>query len=518
MNFFGISGLFIGGMSFALAVVVFLHNRRQVLNRVWAFFALAVSMWGVGAYIISYTQIPASAFLWWRLTHIGIILIPVFFVHFVYIFLDIKKRLGVFIVYALGVFFLVANTTSYFIANVRYVFDSFYYDSPPGVLYAPFVSFFGVAVGYTVYLLLKHYHSVSTLKQNQTRYFLIAIAVGFIGGGTSFLPVFQVDVYPVLNFAVALYPAIMSYAIFKYGFFNIKVIATELLAVGISTILFVQIFFAQSHTDIVLRSALFVFIFGMSIFLVRSVSKEVEQREKIEKLSEEKSEFMSFASHQIKGPLTNFKSSTSMILQGDFGKVSPEIREVVVGLYHTADQAVPMVQGFLDASKLEQEGGMKYEMAEIDLKKIAEEVVKEEIHAAEIKKLSLTFSAPEGEVWMTKGDGLKLKQVIFNLVDNAIKYTPAGTVAVALAKKDGKLQLSVKDSGVGIPKEDMGKLFKKFGRAEGAAKVNVSSNGLGLYLAAEFVKAHNGRIWAESLGAGKGSTFLVELNAVKVQK
>jgi signal transduction histidine kinase len=190
------------------------------------------------------------------------------------------------------------------------------------------------------------------------------------------------------------------------------------------------------------------------------------------------------------------------------------VRKVVTGLYHAANEAVPMVEAFLDASNLEQEGGMKYEKLPCNLKEIAEQVVREEQFAAEEKELVLSFSAAGDELFAVQGDANKLKQVFYNLVDNAIKYTPTGSISVMLARADGKIVFSVKDTGVGIPQPEVQKLFKKFSRAEGAARVNVSSTGLGLYLASEFVKAHGGKIWTESDGAGKGATFFVELPTI----
>src|SRR3989344_4324660 len=111
--------------------------------------------------------------------------------------------------------------------------------------------------------------------------------------------------------------------------------------------------------------------------------------------------------------------------------------------------------------------------------------------------------------------GEKIKQVISNLIDNAIKYTPAGAVDVTVNDGKGVVRLAVKDSGVGIPAEVMSKLFEKFVRADDAGKINYAGTGLGLYVAKQMVEAHKGKIWAESEGAGKGSTFIVELPAKK---
>jgi|SRR3989344_1098497 len=112
---------------------------------------------------------------------------------------------------------------------------------------------------------------------------------------------------------------------------------------------------------------------------------------------------------------------------------------------------------------------------------------------------------------------VKYRRKVFtegNELDNAVKYCPSGSVTVGLSKKDGKIILSIKDTGVGISEEDKTHLFTEGGRGKESLKVNVHSTGYGLYIAKGVVEAHHGRIWAESEGADKGSAFFVELPTV----
>ena len=117
--------------------------------------------------------------------------------------------------------------------------------------------------------------------------------------------------------------------------------------------------------------------------------------------------------------------------------------------------------------------------------------------------------------YVTVGDFGKIRQVISNLIDNSIKYTPRGGLTVKLSKTpDGKKVLfSVSDTGIGMSKDTLNKIFKKFSRAEGVSKVYTEGTGLGLYVAKEIVKKHEGRIWAESAGENLGSSFNLELDA-----
>ncbi len=117
---------------------------------------------------------------------------------------------------------------------------------------------------------------------------------------------------------------------------------------------------------------------------------------------------------------------------------------------------------------------------------------------------------------MVHGDSQKLKQILVNFIDNSVKYTPKGFMTVSLSKNDStkKITFSVSDSGVGIAPTTLPRLFEKFTRAEDAQKTNIHGTGLGLYVARKMVEAHNGRVWAESPGEGKGSTFSLELQGL----
>ena len=101
-----------------------------------------------------------------------------------------------------------------------------------------------------------------------------------------------------------------------------------------------------------------------------------------------------------------------------------------------------------------------------------------------------------------------------NFLDNAIKYSPKGVIKIKISKANGKVLVTILDNGIGIPKEEMPKLFSKFGRTETSQKIRPNGMGIGLYFVRRVVDDHGGRVWAESEGAGKGSTFFVELPTV----
>lgn len=154
---------------------------------------------------------------------------------------------------------------------------------------------------------------------------------------------------------------------------------------------------------------------------------------------------------------------------------------------------------------------MEYKFNEINVTELVKNIIGELKLMAQEKKLDLTFEAPKPSFKEVKikADEQKIRQVIQNLVENAIKYTDKGFVKVELKEKPDSVLITVTDSGRGISQELLPNLFQQFSRDSSAKKIQ--GTGLGLYIAKEIINAHHGRIWAESEGSGKGATFYVEL-------
>jgi signal transduction histidine kinase len=143
------------------------------------------------------------------------------------------------------------------------------------------------------------------------------------------------------------------------------------------------------------------------------------------------------------------------------------------------------------------------------LNKIVHDVVDILQSIAHAKKLEFTYQAPDKEI-LVNADAEKLKQVIQNLIDNSIKYTPSGYVHVALKEEGGAAVMTVADSGVGIPAALIPHLFEEFIRDE-RVKKQILGTGLGLYIARKITEAHGGKLWATSAGEGKGAEFYARI-------
>lgn len=236
----------------------------------------------------------------------------------------------------------------------------------------------------------------------------------------------------------------------------------------------------------------------------------------LKQLDTAKSEFLSIASHQLRTPISALKGYLSMLIEGDFGKLDPKQAKVINDLFESASRLARLINIFLNVSRIES-GRFKLDRTDVDINVLIDSVVKELQGQVNAKKLTLSFEKLKHPVLMHV-DSDKIREVILNLVDNAIKYTQKGSIAMRTFIEDGNYNFLVKDTGIGIHREDAPGLFKKFVRGTGIAQVNTQGSGLGLYIAQRVIAEHGGKILAESDGYGKGSVFRFSLPVKDNQK
>lgn len=254
----------------------------------------------------------------------------------------------------------------------------------------------------------------------------------------------------------------------------------------------------------------------VSLAIDKSLTYQALQvaNEKLKSLDKLKTEFLSLAAHQLRSPLTAIRGYTSMLLEGSFGEVDQKQKEAINRVYESSTHLSTVVEDLLNVSKIEA-GGMKYVMAPFDLEKAAHDLAIDLSITAQKKGLALSFTSDSKPPYTVNGDMEKIRQVILNIIDNAIKYTEKGTIVVALSKNVAAkmIRIAITDSGMGISAEEKEKLFQKFSRGAGG-KTNTGGSGLGLYLAKQIAEAHGGHISIDSPGVGKGSTFSIEFKAL----
>ena len=322
-------------------------------------------------------------------------------------------------------------------------------------------------------------------------------------------------------FGMTIFIGFLAYLIVRYKAFNIKLLAAQALVFALVALIASEFFFVRNTTNKILTGITLFLAIGFGFFLVKSVKREVQQRERIEKLAGELQEtntrqetLMHFIGHEVKGYLTKDASAFAAIVQGDFGMPPDGMKPFVERALLQSREGALSVENILTASN-QKKGTVSYTKEPFDLNALIAEVVEKARPATEEKGLTLTFSADESCVPYTfNGDKAKIgDNVLRNIIDNSINYTPSGSVAVSLKKENQKFVFAVKDTGIGITEEDKKHLFTEGGHGEDSQKVNIHSTGYGLFIAKNIVEAHGGTIRAESEGEGKGSTFIVELPA-----
>ena len=226
---------------------------------------------------------------------------------------------------------------------------------------------------------------------------------------------------------------------------------------------------------------------------------------KLQKLDEVKDDFISMASHQLRTPLTSVRGYLSMLLDGDFGKLTDKQREVITEAYTNSGRMAFLIGDFLDVSRL-QTGEFELQISPTDLVEILDGELSQLRATAAAHNVTIKYS-PSTDLATINCDSNKLRQVMMNMIDNAIFYSRGGgSIEIDLYQQRGQIVFTVRDHGIGVPQGEQMKLFTKFFRGSNARHVRPDGTGIGLYVARKVVLAHNGSIIFESR-ENRGSTF-----------
>ncbi len=385
-----------------------------------------------------------------------------------------------------------------------------------------FADFVGLFLLSFIVLIFK-YRKSSGKEKVQNFYFILGVIATF-----SFMALSTVIFVVVLKTSATVFLGPLSsvmlmlfiaYAIFKYGLFDIKIIATEALVVFLTIILI-----SEGVLSGTLLGAMFKFFFAvlvalLGILLVKSVRKEIKNKEELVTLAEslekantllqeadkQKTEFLTMASHQLRTPLSILKGYIELIKDGTYGRVDKTMVKVLEDMDINNEHLVKLVDKLLDITRLEQ-GRTKYTFAMVNMCALIDEATNDLKIKAKEKKLKVEWVCP-AQMPQIYCDQEKMHHVIYNFIDNALKYSEKGIVRVTLEEQGGGVVFRVHDQGIGFEKSDENNFFQKFYRGDNVRTIGIDGTGLGLYVCRKFVEAHSGRVWARSEGLGKGSEF-----------
>jgi len=516
-----------------LAIWVLLANRKSKINQIFFVMSLLLLLFITFAYLSDLSNQTQRALLWIKLAYGAVSLFFVAIYFFVMFFPRKEKSYPITdkIVLTIGLtLFFISVFTNFFIKDVE-----FKTGGTTPIFGKGEWAIFAVIFFLTLFILsqlLKKYFKLSEREKIQVQYFLIGLFL-FAAMNVIFnvflAPRYDVHIFYLLgNYSAIFLLGFTAFAIVRQELFGIKVILTQALVGIVAVLLLAQAVTATNWLDFSWKFALFLLFLFFGYLLIQSVIREIQRRaelqrlyEEVDKLSRAKSEFLSIASHQLRTPLTAIKGYISMILEGSYGKFEEKGRSPLERVYQSNERLIRLVNDLLNVSRIES-GTLMTDFQKTSIEKMITSIIDELKIKADERKLYLKWQAPSagsGHILPEiMADTDKLRQVIMNIIDNAIKYTEKGGITVRAELKDpsakwpqGKILIEIKDTGEGMEKEEIDNMFGSFTRGRAGAKHWVSGLGLGLYIARKFTELHGGKIWVESEGEGKGSSFYVEL-------
>ena len=338
---------------------------------------------------------------------------------------------------------------------------------------------------------------------------------------------YNYEIYGLFGMPILL--IFLGYLIVRYKAFDLKIFGAQALIIGLTVLIASEFAFVTTLSGQILVGITLLIMSVVGTILIKSVKKEIKLREQVEELVVDlgkanerlkildvmKSEFVSIASHQLRSPLTSIRGYASMLVEGTYGKLPEKAVDVLKNISESARFMAQSVEDYLNVSRIEA-GNMKYELSDFSLKEQAEKIVDEMRQVVMKAGLVLLFRSENTGSMIVHADIGKTRQVINNIIDNAMKYTPHGTITVIAHDdiKQKKAIITVHDTGIGMDEDTRNGVFNKFVRAKNTNSVNTSGTGLGLYVAKIMIEKMGGTVWAESEGQGKGSVFHIEFPLV----
>lgn len=516
-------------ISLFIGFFVFWNNKKFLLNRLLFFISVFFSIWMV-VNLITWTNIHSDfVLLSWSFFSLMSSLISISCIYFIYVFLEKKdisvKIKSIFFILLAPIF--IFSSTSFNLSGFNITnCDAFDFE---GFTFVEYFTFLGLLAMIWIFILLVRRYRVAipsfkkqiTLMGIGIELFLFSFFfMTFLGGYLTklgLLPDSQLELYGL--FGMVIFMIYIGILMVEFKTFNVKLLATQALVWGLVALIGSQFFFIKTTTNLILNSITFIGVIIFGKFLIDSVKKEVRQREELAKLNVElkylikqRESLVHLVTHKVKGSFTRSKYIFAGILDGTFGEISAEIKKRAEQGLESDNMGIETVDLVLSVANM-QKGIVKYDMKVFDFKELVNKTISEKSISAQMKGLKLESNIKE-DTYNVSGDAFWLKEAVNNLVENSIKYTREGSITVGLEKHENKILFFVKDTGVGVTEEDKKNLFTEGGRGKDSVKINVDSTGYGLYSVKLIMDEHKGKVWMESEGLGKGSTFFIELDAV----
>ncbi|MCU0641753.1 MAG: ATP-binding protein [Candidatus Margulisbacteria bacterium] len=240
----------------------------------------------------------------------------------------------------------------------------------------------------------------------------------------------------------------------------------------------------------------------VGIIGVSTIIKDIAELRKADVM---KQQFLSVISHELRTPLTPIKGYISLFLMGTFGQLDEKQKEALKVVFHQSEHLQDLIDSMIDISRIEAGNQLQLEKEPVFIDQLVEESVRAVAYSFQEKGVKLAIEKPEKRYCLL-ADRKKLLRVMANLLGNALKFTPRdGSVTIALTSTEEAVQVTVRDTGIGIDPLYLDKVFERFFQIDSSYTRESGGIGMGLTIASEIVQAHHGRVWIESDGLGSGS-------------
>ena len=324
--------------------------------------------------------------------------------------------------------------------------------------------------------------------------------------------------------------SIVAFAMSRHSFLVAKMKASELLffvAVLVALVSTALILGAQSSETAL---ATLVILLLLGVLVTKLVHSEIRKRKNLEALAKKlnklnqnltalesmRSGSATTAPHQLRSPLTVIKGYVSFLQEGIDNATNGSGQEALSKIFASTDRLDRLVSDLLNLSHLES-GEVKYTFEQGDIREVIKESVEACQEEANSRGIEIRIMRSSSEVPPVTFDRNKIREVLVNLIENALKYSDKGSVIKITTNVDAnrRVRVEVSDNGIGIPEKYLGKLFTKFFRTDNAKASDPEGLGIGLYFVKKVIQAHKGAVCATSTGLGKGSVFSFSLPIVK---
>ena len=522
-------------ISLLLGFFVFIKNKDNLAAKILFTITIVFSFWTFFDFISWKSSNSVYIMFTWSLLGILDALMYILSLYFVYAFID-KKDVSLFKKIIFGALLLpiiIMTPTKFNLSGFDVVNCWANDNSFLNYIYVP-----EIVVSLWIIILAIHRY-IKADRNNRKQILLLSTGIilflfPFFSAGylTEIYDNFSIEIYGL--FGMVVFIGFLAYLIVRYKAFNIKLIATQALVVGLIILIGSQFFFIQNPTNKILNGITLALALGFGYMLVKSVKIKVKRKEELQSLSDQlsdanaklrqldkaKSEFISIASHQLRTPLTSIKGFGSLLLEGTYGVVPEAQRGALEKIYISNERLIQLVEDLLNISRIEA-GRMEFDFHEAAIEDLVNEAVMTLELSAKAKNLYLHWEKPAIAMPRLKIDVTKIKEVISNMVDNSIKYTQKGGITVKLEtstvwdsehkEHQSTVRVIVSDTGIGMDEEEINMIFEKFQRGKQVSHYHTDGTGLGMFIGRKIVAEHKGSIWAESDGKGKGSRFILEL-------